>query len=152
MRVPPPESAWDPGRDIDRCIAALAAAGIAWDERSLVVVPPCDGSGDDVLTALHGHDPGVLAVVDLRTLAATQTERLQVLFQLTRAGWRVVSGRDHAGEVEADEYRWDDFARLDEPVDHAFGSPTHAQRLVLVTSNDDVARSRLGRGWEDERW
>jgi hypothetical protein len=40
----------------------------------------------------------VVAVDSLCDLAGTQTERLQVLFDLTRAGWRVIGANDHRVE------------------------------------------------------
>ena len=51
------------------------------------------------MRALGSFDPGVVAVYALTDLAATQTERLQVLFTLTRMRWRVVA----AGDVRIDE-------------------------------------------------
>ena len=47
-----------------------------------------------MVKALASFDPGVVAVHALTDLAATQTERLQVLFTLTRMRWRVVAATD----------------------------------------------------------
>jgi hypothetical protein len=69
----------------------LAEARAPWDGRSLVVVPEGDSRPDVVVNALAAFEPGVVALGSLFDLAGTQTERLQVLFALTRTGWRVLA-------------------------------------------------------------
>lgn len=83
---------------IESCIDALAEAFAPWDGRSLVVLPSDDVRPAAVLDALGPLDAGVVAVDSLCELAGTQTERLQVLFDLTRTGWRVVAAHDHRVE------------------------------------------------------
>jgi hypothetical protein len=85
----------DLGWVIESCLDALAEAGAPWDGRSLVVLPADDVRPSAVLDALDPLDAGVVAVDSLGELAGTQTERLQVLFALTRAGWRVIAANDH---------------------------------------------------------
>jgi len=82
------------GMAIEACIDALATGGEAWDGSSLIVVPEHDRRPEAVVRALGSFDPGVVAVHALTDLAATQTERLQVLFTLTRMRWRVVAASD----------------------------------------------------------
>ncbi len=88
----------DLGWVIESCIDALARAGAPWDGSSLEVLPAGDGRPAAVLDALGAHDAGVVAVESLCDLAGTQTERLQVLFDLTRTGWRVIAARDYRVE------------------------------------------------------
>jgi hypothetical protein len=85
----------DLGWVIESCLDALAEAGAPWDGHSLVVLPADDVRPRAVLDALRPLDAGVVAVDSLCDLAGTQTERLQVLFDLTRAGWRVIGANDH---------------------------------------------------------
>jgi hypothetical protein len=80
----------DPGWGIESSAGALAAAGIAWGGELLLV----DGSAPDVVHAVSSLAPDVLAVRSLGDLGATQTERLQVLFTLTRMRWRVLAATD----------------------------------------------------------
>jgi hypothetical protein len=115
------------GMAIEACIDALAAGGDAWDGHSLVVVPEADRRPDAVVRALRSFEPGVVAVTSLADLAATQTERLQVLFTLTRMRWRVVA----AGDVHIDEPLTS--RRLDGLVDDT-------DEDGWVTGYDDVSR------------
>jgi hypothetical protein len=85
----------DLGWVIESCLDALAEGGAPWDGRSLVVLPADDVGPSAVLDALASLDAGVVAVDSLGYLAGTQTERLQVLFDLTRSGWRVIAANDH---------------------------------------------------------
>ena len=82
------------GMAIEACIDVLADGGEGWDGSSLVVVPEHDRRPEAIVRALGSFDPGVVAVHALTDLAATQTERLQVLFTLTRMRWRVVAASD----------------------------------------------------------
>jgi hypothetical protein len=84
----------DPGCAIEACIDALADAGAPWDGSSLVVVAEDDHRPDAVAQELRSVETGVVAVRSLSELAGSQTERLQVLFTLTREGWRVVAATD----------------------------------------------------------
>jgi hypothetical protein len=80
----------DPGWGIERSADTLAKAGIAWGGELLLV----DGTAPDVVHAVSLLEPDVLAVRSLCDLGATQTERLQVLFTLTRMRWRVLAAMD----------------------------------------------------------
>ena len=93
------ESERDPGWAIESCVDALADAGVPWDGCSLVVLPDGDANPDAVVNALAASEPGVVAIDSLLDLAGSQTERLQVLFALTRTGWRVLAAHD----VRADQ-------------------------------------------------
>jgi hypothetical protein len=99
----------DPGWAIDRAADALADAGIAWGGELLLV----DGTAPDVVRAVSSLEPDVLAVRSLCDLGATQPERLQVLFALTRMRWRVLAAMDlhvhpHRPIVARDLYELDD--------------------------------------------
>ncbi|MET0325532.1 MAG: hypothetical protein ABW219_09940 [Ilumatobacteraceae bacterium] len=138
------------GMAIEACIEALATGGEAWDGSSLIVVPEHDRRPEAVVRALGSFDPGVVAVHALTDLAATQTERLQVLFTLTRMRWRVVAASDvHIAEPvterrldgladETDEDGWvtgyDGYARR-------VGPQPLSQRLINATAE------RWGMGW-----
>lgn len=79
--------------EIDDCVEALARIGKGWDEHSMITLH--DGAEAIALgAALAGFPPGTLAIPSLRDLGASQGERLQTLWAVTRYGWRVVTARD----------------------------------------------------------
>jgi hypothetical protein len=122
----------DIGLSIDDCIGALATAGLAWDQQSLIVLGGRAGDGHDAVEALRAATPGTLAVASLCDLAATQTERLQALFLLTSLRWRVVAAHDVYGHRRSDTSRYLD--ELDEPLEpHDPWAPTGAEHLVEMT-------------------
>lgn len=136
-RVPSRWERWDPGREIDDCIDALGVAGVAWDPRALVVLSAAPTDGADVVERLADRDPGVVAVRDLRQLAATQTERLQALFALTRLRWRVIVARDVDGD-RPHEIRARQLTYLDERYDEDDPwSPSWSNHLVSATYDAD---------------
>jgi hypothetical protein len=118
VRDGPHEMGWV----IERCIDALADAGAPWDGRSLVVVRADDFGPAAVLDALAPLDAGVVALDSLCELAGTQTERLQVLFHLTRAGWRVVAAHDHRIERALTTRHLEDLDTWSEPLIDATAS------------------------------
>jgi hypothetical protein len=126
----------DPGWGIERSVDALAAARISWSGELLLV----DGTAPDVVRAVSSMEPDVLALRSLRDLGATQTERLQVLFTLTRMRWRVLAAMDlqvrpHRPIASRDLYELDDEA----PYPGGLG---FTSRLVNATAS-------LGSGeWE----
>jgi hypothetical protein len=126
----------DPGPGIELSADALAAAGIAWSG-GLVLV---DGTATDVVRAVSSLRPDVLAVRSLCDLGATQTERLQVLFTLTRMRWRVLAAVDlhvdrHGPIVAGDLDDLDDEAPY--PGERGFAS-----RLVDATARFGAGRWR----------
>jgi hypothetical protein len=136
------EGTGDPGCTIERCIDALADAGAPWDGSSLVVVGEDDHRPDSVPQTLGSLEGGVVAISSLCDLAGSQTERLQVLFTLTRQGWRVVAATDlHLDALitrrhldRLDEY--DDGADLDGERFWTYGGcpPSLSGRLINATS------------------
>jgi hypothetical protein len=104
----------DLGWVIERCLDALAEAAAPWDGHSLVVLPADDVRPAAVLDALRRHDAGVVAVESLCDLAGTQTKRLQVLFELTHTGWRVIAAKDYRVERALTARHLDDFECLDD--------------------------------------
>jgi hypothetical protein len=138
------------GMVIEACIDALAAGGDAWDGSSLVVVADADRRPDAVIKALAPLEPGVVAVHALTDLAATQTERLQVLFTLTRMRWRVVAATDvHLREPVtgrrldgmADETEDEGWVTGDDGVSRWRGPQPLSQRLINATAE------RWGTSW-----
>jgi hypothetical protein len=112
----------DLGWVIESCLDALAEAGAPWDGRSLVVVSADDVRPATVLDALRPHHAGVVAVDSLCDLAGTQTERLQVLFDLTRAGWRVIAANDHRVSRALTAHYLDDLDTWSDPLIDATAS------------------------------
>ena len=117
------EGTGDLGCTIEGCIDALTDAGAPWDGSSLVVLAEDDRRPDSVLLALGSVESGVVAVSSLRDLAGSQTERLQVLFTLTRQGWRVVNSTD---------------LRLEAPISHR-----HLDRLDEYDDGEDLDGGRF---------
>jgi hypothetical protein len=89
---------------VDSCVYALARVGIRWDERSLVVLQP-DAGAHALGAALAMFPRGTLAIPSLRDLGSTQTDRLQTLWAITRAGWRVIAA--HNCTIEHGIDHWD---------------------------------------------
>ncbi len=112
----------DLGWVIESCIDALVEAGAPWDGRSLVELPADDVRPAAVLDALRPHDVGVVAIDSLCDLAGSQTERLQVLFELTRARWRVIAAKDHRLERALTARHLDDLDVWSEPLIEATAS------------------------------
>jgi hypothetical protein len=142
----------DLGLVIDGCVDALADASAPWDGNSLVVVPGDDGRPEALIEALATFEPVAVAVGSLCDLAGTQTERLQVLFDLTRVGWRVIAATDYrvAHAVTSrhldhlDEY--DDGEDLDEDDPRWWGDwdgpRSLSGRLINATASTSVHRFR----------
>lgn len=103
------------GFEIDSCVEALNRIGKGWDERSLIMLT--DGAEAIALgAALAAYPPGVLAMPSLGDLGASQAERLQTLWAITRFGWRVVTAHDM--QVSHSVTKWD----LDRAGDDAWES------------------------------
>jgi hypothetical protein len=136
------EGTGDLGCTIEACIDALADAGAPWDGSSLVVVAEDDRRPDSVPQALGSVDSGVVAVSSLRDLAGSQTERLQVLFTLTRQGWRVVNATDLRLEAPISRRHLDRLDEYDDGGDfdggrfwrHGDGPHSLSGRLINATS------------------
>jgi hypothetical protein len=90
--------------DIDSCVYALARVGIGWDGRSLVV-QQADAGAHALGAALAMFPLGTLAIPSLRDLGGTQSDRLQTLWAVTRAGWRVIAA--HNCTIEHGLDHWD---------------------------------------------
>jgi hypothetical protein len=130
----------DIGRTIESCAEALADAGITWTGE-LVRVTDVGLVAPAVVRALEVLTPGVVAVPSLGALGTSQAERLQVLFTLTRRGWRVVSASDfEVARPERPLRRWDLDELDDEPGDD--GELGFASQLLLATAGP---RRRWGR-------
>jgi hypothetical protein len=130
----------DIGRTIDACAEALADVGITWTGE-LVRVTDVGLVAPAVVRALGALTPGVVAVPTLAALGTSQAERLQVLFTLTRRGWRVVSADDvELGCPDPPLEAWDLDDIDDEPG--AAGELGFASRLLLATAGP---RRRWGR-------
>jgi hypothetical protein len=130
---------------VDSCVHALARVELRWDERSLIVMQP--GAGAHALgAALAGFERGTLAIPSLRDLGSTQADRLQTLWAVTRAGWRVIAA--HNCSIEHGIDHWD-MRHLDEDDyepdiwHHESALPIRSSLLARVldeTSHDDPQR------------
>lgn len=92
------------GFEIDSCVEALSRIGKGWNERSLIML----GDGAEAIAlgvALAAYPPGTLAIPSFVDLGASQAERLQTLWAITRCGWRVVTAHDT--QVSHSVTRWD---------------------------------------------
>jgi hypothetical protein len=103
--------------EIDACVEALARIGKGWDEHSLIMLHDC-AEAIALGAALAGFPPGTLAIPSLRDLGASQAERLQTLWAITRYGWRVVTAHD--AQVSHSVTRWD--------LDHAHDDSWESSR------------------------
>ena len=103
--------------EIDACVEALARIGKGWDEHSMITLH--DGAEAIALgAALAGFPPGTLAIPSLRDLGASQAERLQTLWAVTRYGWRVVTAHD--AQISHSVTSWD--------LDHAHDDSWESSR------------------------
>jgi len=89
---------------IDACIEALARIGRGWDQRSLIMLDD-DAEAIALGAALAAFPPGTLAIPSLRDLGASQADRLQTLWSVTRYGWRVVTAHD--AQLSHSVTKWD---------------------------------------------
>jgi hypothetical protein len=131
--------------EIDSCVYALGRVGIGWDGRSLVVVHP-DTGAQALGAALAVFERGTLAIPSLRDLGDTQSDRLQTLWAVTRAGWRVIAA--HNCTIEHGIDHWD-LRHLEDSVyepdswHHESAMPIRSPllaRLLDETSHDDPRR------------
>jgi hypothetical protein len=81
----------DIGWMVESCAGVLREAGVTWGGELVLIDASSTDTGGDVLRALAGCEPGVLALSSLCELGSSQSERLQVLFALTRMRWRVAT-------------------------------------------------------------
>jgi hypothetical protein len=128
----------DIGWDVEACVDVLAKAGIAWGDDLVIVAAGSTDVAGDFLRAAGERPPGVLAVPSLAELGATQSERLQALFGLTRMRWRVLT----AGSIHV--------CRPSRPItagdlDELDDEPRYPGELGFVSRLVDATANR--RGW-----
>lgn len=124
----------DIGWAVEACVDTLAKAGVMWgDDLVLVAAGSADVAGD-FLRAAGDRPPGVLAVPSLAELGATQSERLQALFGLTRMRWRVLTAASIHVSPPSRPITAGDLDELDDEP-RSPGELGFASRLVDATVN-----------------
>ena len=133
----------DLGHGVEAGVDALAAAGVTWGGELAIA----DGNGPDaatcVLAAVEPVAPDVLGIHSLADLGSSQTECLQVLFALTRRGWRVASLVDVVPQRHQPLSAWD----LDQLDDDSCGPYDVGLVLSLVEATTGWRSGRVRSGW-----
>jgi hypothetical protein len=130
---------------IDSCVHALARLGVSWDGRSLIVLWPNAGASA-LGAALAAFERGTLAIPSLRDLGVTQSDRMQTLWAVTRAGWRVIAAHNCTIEHGIDDWdmrHLDEIGYEPEIWHHESALPIRSSllaRLLEETSHDDRRR------------
>jgi hypothetical protein len=128
----------DIGWDVESCVNALAEAGVDWGGDLVLVAARSNDAGGDFVRAAGVRPPGVLAVPSLVELGATQSERLQALFSLTRMRWRVIT-------AASTHVRWPCRSITAADLDELDDEPPYPGELGFVSRLVDATVS--WRGW-----